>query len=343
MKKRLRIALVHDYIKEYGGAERVLKVLSEMYPSAPIYTAFVVKNSTAHKEFRGKVFRESCLAWLLKHFNLYSPLRFLAPLVWWSMDLRRYDVVITSCSSFFARGFRMRNDAKLFAYCHTPPRYLYGYKTSLGLQKYWIVRVYAYIVNHLLRVFDYWSAMRVDKWIVNSENVKQRVWKYYRKKSDVVYPPIDTKKISQTTGSVNKEDHFLIVSRLVGAKGLIEAAESLSAMNKKLRVVGESVGYSQVKGQLTKHKNVELMGRLSDNKLWAEYAKASGFIALATDEDFGMTVVESIASGTPVLAYRGGGYLESVTEGVSGVFVDSLDGKSIDKGLRKLKKHKWNK
>ncbi|MDP2683578.1 MAG: glycosyltransferase family 4 protein, partial [bacterium] len=135
----MKIAIVHDYIKEFGGAERVLKTFSEMYPKAPIYTAFRVKNSTADKEFKGTKIIESWLAPLLKIWKFYSPLRFLAPLIWKSFDLSKYDLVITSCSWYITRGFKVGKNTKVIAYCHTPPRWLYGYEMSVGFTKYWPV------------------------------------------------------------------------------------------------------------------------------------------------------------------------------------------------------------
>ncbi len=226
----MKVALVHDYIKEFGGAERVLRQLANTYPEAPIYTSFVKNNSACATEFSDRKIIESWWGWLLKNFNLYSPLRFLAPLIWWSLDLREYDLIITSCSSFFARGFRVKDSAVVIAYCHTPPRFLYGYETSINLQRFWIVRVYAVIVNHFLRLFDVWSAKRVDLWIANSENVKKRIEKYYRREAIVVYPPVRVKEIINKSKNIVKEDYFLIVSRLVGAKGIVEAAVTLKKL-----------------------------------------------------------------------------------------------------------------
>lgn len=339
----MKIALVHDYIKEFGGAERVLRTLADMYPEAPIYTAFRVQGSSCDREFADRKIIESPWAWLIKHGNLYSPLRFLVPLIWGSIDLSEYDLVITSCSSYFARGFKIGKKTKVLAYCHTPPRFLYGYETSIDLRKYWIVRVYAVVVNHFLRVFDLWSSKQVDKWIVNSVNVQKRVWKYYRKESEVIYPPVEVEKLMKSSEGVVKEDYFLIVSRLVGAKGLVEAATAASHLGFKLKIVGEAVGFSQIENQLKKIQGVELLGRLSDGKLREMYAKALGFIALAKDEDFGITPVESMSSGTPVIAYNGGGFKETVVDGVTGIMIDGVDEKSIELGMKKFLKINWNR
>jgi glycosyltransferase involved in cell wall biosynthesis len=342
----MKVALVHDYIKEYGGAERVLRTLADMYPKAPIFTAFRIKGSTCDKEFAGREIVESWLAPLLKVWLLYSPLRFLTPLIWRSFDFSDYDLVITSCSWYLTRGFKVGPKTKVVAYCHTPPRWLYGYETSVGFTKYWPVKVYSAIVGHFMRIYDFRSAQTVDAWIANSKNVAERIEKFYRKDSRVIYPPVDVEKIVQVSKGIKRENYFLIVSRLAGAKGLEEAARSFrNQTNYKLKIVGESHGFSDVENKLKELSggNVELLGRIDDVSLYHQYAKAKGFIALAKDEDFGMTVVESQAAGTPVIAFNGGGFKESIIDGVTGVLIDNTDEKTIEKAIEKFNKVKWDK
>ena len=341
----MRIALVHDYLSDFGGAERVLKVLSEMYPEAPIYTAFYKEGTVVAKEFSGKTVIESKWAWLLKRGNLYSPLRFLLPWIWGGMDLSAYDLVITSCSGYIARGFRMRADARLIAYCHTPPRFLYGLQTSFDWQRHWYTRMYAAVVNHFLRVFDAESAQRVDRWLVNSENVRARVKKFYRRTATVVYPPVEVEKIKMSAKGVDKEDYFLIVSRLVGAKGLEEAALAAHKLGFDLWIAGEEGGIAGISQRLLMlgSGSVRLLGRVDDNELYKLYAGAKGFIALARNEDFGMTVVEALAAGTPVLAYAGGGFLETVRDGETGVFITKTTVDEIGRGMRRLEEISWSK
>jgi glycosyltransferase involved in cell wall biosynthesis len=369
----MKIALVHDYLKEYGGAERVLMALSEMYPKAPIYTAFKVSNSTAGKEFANKDVRENWLAPLLKIGKLYSPLRFLTPLVWRSFDLSEYDVVITSCSWYITRGFKIGPKTKVIAYCHTPPRWLYGYETSVGFTKFWTVRLYSAIVGHFMRMYDFATAQKpdrdlfkskskiysgVDLFIANSINVQKRIEKFYRRKSVVVYPPVDVEKIIKKTRksklvTQKLDNYFLIVSRLVGAKGLEEAAKAFGQFkfkskkkkSYKLRIIGEAAGYSDVAENLKRLSggNVELLGRIDDISLYHQYSGAVGFIALARDEDFGMTPVEAQAAGCPVIAYNGGGFKESVVDGVTGVLINDTDEKTIKAAVQRLENINWDR
>ena len=352
----MKIALVHDYLREFGGAERVLKTLTEIYPKAPIYTAFSVKDSTAEKEFKDSKTIESWLAPLLKIGKLYSPLRFLTPLIWGTMDLSKYDLVITSCSWYITRGFKVGPKTKVIAYCHTPPRWLYGYETSINFQKYWPVKVYAAIVGHFMRMYDFNTAQVVEHWIANSKNVQDRIKKFYRKDSTVIYPPVEIEKIVETTKNLKKQDYFLIVSRLVGAKGLEEAVQAFSKLGGKykLKIIGEAHGYSDVEKRIRNYElgirggrklntNVELLGRINDEKLYKLYAGAKGFIALARDEDFGMTVVEAMAAGTPVVAFNGGGFKETVIDGVTGLLINDTDEKTIAKAIKRFGVIKWNR
>lgn len=344
-KAPLKVALVHDYIKEYGGAERVLKTLSDMYPDTPIYTAFCVKGSTAGKEFRGKKIVESWLSHLLKIWRLYSPLRFLAPAIWGSFDFSDYDLVITSCSWYITRGFKVGPNTKVIAYCHTPPRWLYGYETSVGFTKYWPVKIYAKIVGYFMRKYDHKTAQEINYWIANSQNVAGRIKKFYGKDSIVIYPPIEVEKIKNATKNLKQEDYFIVVSRLVGAKGLEETARVMKNLGINLKIVGESHGFADVEEKLKKLSggHIEMTGRISDEKMYELLGCAKGFIALAKDEDFGMTLVEAQAAGVPVIAYNGGGYKESVIDGKTGIFVNSTDEKTLENAVKKLINTKWNK
>lgn len=341
----MKVALVHDYIKEFGGAERVLKTLSDMYPEAPIYTAFCVKGSTAEKEFRGRKIVESFFSPILKIWRLYSPLRFLTPIIWKSFNLSEYDLVITSCSWYITRGFKVGPNTKVIAYCHTPPRWLYGYETSVGFTKYWPVKIYSKAVGFFMRKYDYKTAQKINYWIANSKNVARRIKKFYGKDSTVIYPPIEVEKIRKATKDLKQEDYLIVVSRLVGAKGLEETARVMENLGINLKIVGESHGFADVEEKLKKLSggNIELTGRVSDEKMHKLLGKAKGFIALAKDEDFGMTVVEAQAAGLPVIAFNGGGYKESVIEGKTGIFVDSTDEKTLEPAVKKLLNIKWNK
>lgn len=331
----MKIALVHDYLIEAGGAERVLKVLSEMYPEAAIYTA-LAKNGTAKEIFEDREILESKWGWFLKIGRFYSYFRFLLPWVWRSIDLREYDIVITSCSGYIARGFKVKDSAKVITYCHTPPRWLYGYDTPTGAQTKWWGQAFMWVVGPFMRYFDYQSAQRVDVWIANSKEVAGRIAKFYRKQAVVVYPPIELQDFRSQKIDPSKEDYYLMISRIVGGKGIKEASTAFKKLGIKLIIVGEVVDKKL-------GKEVESLGRVSEDELADLYSGAKGFVALARDEDFGMTVVESMAHGTPVLAFNGGGYKETVRNGETGVLIEGTDTKSIKNGIERMEQIKWNR
>ena len=235
----MKIAIIHDYLNEFGGAERVLLALTEIWPDAPIYTAFYNKDSEAYKRFKGK---KIITSWVNKipFFDkyLHSPLRFLAPTIWNSFDFSEFDIVISSASWYITKGFGSRGTDRRqpieFCYCHTPPRWLYGYKTSIELQKYWPVRIYAKVVGAFMRLYDFKAAQRVNYFIANSQNVADRIKRIYRRDAKVIYPPVEIPQI----GRVQKEDYYFISSRIVGGKGLELAIKTAASLGIKLKIAG---------------------------------------------------------------------------------------------------------
>ena len=306
----MKIALVHDYIKEFGGAERVLMALHEMFPDAPIYTAFVADGS-AKKEFdkAGAKLIPSWANFILKYKNFHSAFRFLIPLVWESFDFSKYDVVILSSSGYLTKPVRVPKHIKVICYCHTPSRFLYGYDTSIEWKRYPLVNIYGHIVGHFLRLYDWLGAQRVDQFIANSENVARRIEKFYRKKSVVVYPPVEVSKLRATSYALQaKGDYYLVASRLVGEKGLPMVMEAANKLKLELKVVGEKAGlqWENQAIEAKKSDNIEFLGRVSDEKLYKLYAQAKALLVLEKDVDFGITPVEAMAAGTPVIAYKNG-------------------------------------
>src|SRR3989344_4713041 len=189
----MKVALVHDFIKEYGGAERVLEALHEIWSEAPVYTAWCDLESLGpHKEkFKNWEIRVSWAKNLPFFSKLLSPFRIFAPLFFESFNFDDYDLVISSSSPYFGKGIITKPKTVHISYCHTPPRFLYGYKTAMNWRKHWWGNVAGSLVNHYLRIYDFWSAQRVDYFIANSEEVARRIKKFYRRDSAVIYPPID--------------------------------------------------------------------------------------------------------------------------------------------------------
>ncbi len=338
----MRVALVHDYLKEFGGAERVLLALHKMYPKAPIYTAFMTPGSSAAEAFKGAKIVTSWADFLIRYKNLHSVLRFLIPAIWESFvrQLADYDVVILSSSGYLTKPVRIPKSVKVICYCHTPSRFLYGYETQAEWQRYWPVRIYGYLVAHFLRLYDFLGAKRVDQFIANSENTASRIEKFYRKKALVIYPPVEMR-----TAKAKKEKYYLIVSRIVGMKGIDLAMKAANKLGVPLKIAGEMAGLRFLSKDLDKYKskNVEFLGPVSEEEKVRLMSGAKAFLALAQDEDFGMTVVEAMAAGTPVVAYEGGGYLETVVEGQTGTFFSKYTVESLVEAMKRVGKMKVSK
>lgn len=345
----MKVAIVHDYIKEYGGAERVLEALCEIYPDAPIYTAFYKKGSPAWEKFKNK----KIIASWVQHIpffvdKLHSPLRFITPQIWGSFDFSEYDVVIGSASWYVTKGFKKGSKTVEICYCHTPPRWLYGYKTSIEWQKFWPVRMYGMIIGHFMRMYDFKQAQKVDYFIANSEEVKVRINKFYRRDATVIYPPVslsfprrrESKEHRSPIGVGDDKvsDYYLIVSRMVGGKGLDLAVKAAEKMGFKLKIAGVSSGYYTEHENLAKNasKNIEFLGAVTDEELVGLYAGAKAFLALSQDEDFGITPVEAMLCGTPVVAFYGGGYKETVLDGKTGVFFKEPNVESLVIAVKKF-------
>ncbi len=197
----MKVALVHDYIKEYGGAERVLEALHELYPDAPVYTTVYLPQFLGpHRErFSGWEIRESWVRHVPFREKLISPLRIISPLLFKSFDFSEFDVVIVSATgAYMSNAIKLKTQnsklktAKHICYCHTPPRYLYGYQTAREWKKNVLLRILGEVANHFLRLVDFQSAQNVDYFIANSNEVASRIRKFYRRDSTVIYPPVET-------------------------------------------------------------------------------------------------------------------------------------------------------
>lgn len=337
----MKIALVHDYLNEFGGAERVLLALSEMYPKAPIYTIYFKKDSACGEKFKNKKIVESWFSRVPFAYRLISPLRFLVPIVWRSFNFDKYDLVITSASWAVTKG--MAGAKREICYLHTPPRYLYGYDTSRAWRGKWFslfVEAYALVVNHFMRMYDFAQAQKVTYFIANSKNIGRRIEKFYRRRDySVIYPPINIPK--NTKYKILDNKYYLTGGRLTHAKNFDLIIKACKNAGVKLKIFGSGVEEKNLKKLA--NENIEFLGRVSDDELSGLYANARAFIVAQKDEDFGMTPIEAAAYGTPTIAYKAEGYLESVIDGKTGLFFDEPTAESLSSAIKKSKGVSWNK
>lgn len=339
----MKVALVHDYLREYGGAERVLETIHEMFPDAPLYTAYYrPEGLDIHaKKFKNWDIRTSWLQKMPFANKLVSPFRIFAPMMFESFDLKDYDVVLSSSSAvYFAKSVITRPETLHISYIHTPPRFLYGYATSFNYKKRFTTRVGGEVINHLLRLVDYVVSQRPDILIANSKNVQKRIAKFYRRESVIIYPPVDLSEFRiKNQGSKVTSGYFLSLGRLVRGKGTEVSVMACSKLGVSLKVAGTGPELERLKSLAG--PTIEFLGPVSDEERVKLYENAKALILCAEDEDFGITPVEAQAAGTPVIAVKRGGFLETVVEGKTGEFFDEATPESMMKVLEKFDEKKY--
>ncbi|MBP6913104.1 MAG: glycosyltransferase [Candidatus Levybacteria bacterium] len=329
-KTDVKIAIVHDYIKEYGGAERVLEELAKIFPEADIYTSlYIPKFLGPHaKRFKHFKIHTSFLQRFPFKEKLISPFRLIAPLAFMSMNLSSYDAVIVSQTGAYFPNLINKGHAKLICYTHTPPRYLYGYMTARDWKSNKLKLVIGSIMNHFLRIFDFNSSKNVDQFIANSKEVALRIKKFYRKDAVVIYPPVeiadDTKQIIKSQGKQPDKEYYLTGGRLARAKGTDIIVNAFLKNKKPIKIFGKGfAGFeerllSKAKGDGGK-VNIEFLGEITDEEKLRLMENARAFIFASFDEDFGITPVEAMGQGTPVIAYNSGGVQETVIDQKTGL------------------------
>jgi len=344
----MKIALVHDQLQEFGGAERVLIALHDIFPKAPVYTAFV-NQTTAKKNIRDFERWNVVTSWAAKIpfiGKLYSPLRFLAPAIWESFDFSEFDVVMSSSGWYMCKGIKTRSASSgsstrpfHISYVHHPPRYLYGYETAVEWQKYWPVKIYATIVNYFLRRWDYLSSQRPDVLIANSEETKRRIKRIYNRDSRVIYPPVeipDSSKVHKVYKVVKSpnEKYYVTVSRLGKAKHIDLLIQSANINKFNLKIVGKGRELNFLKS--IAGDTVEFVTEADDKKRDELIANARAFLFASVDEEFGIAPVEAMGFGTPVIAYDSGGLRETVIQGENGFLFKELNPQSLYEEVKKL-------
>ena len=326
----MRVAIVHYWLLNRRGGEHVIDGLCRLFPEADIFTLFC-DPATLSPELQGRRITTSFLNPLRRHYRNLLP---LMPMALESFDFRGYDLVVSS-ESGPAKGVILPSGTRHICYCHTPMRYLWdlypAYRNeyvSAGLKR----ALMAPLANYL-RLWDFASAARVDRFVANSENVRNRIWKTYRRESEVVYPPVAVNSFFWKP----PEDYFLIVSELVPYKRIDVAVRHFARTGRRLIVAGGGTEYRKLKALAS--PNIEFAGRVSDEALRELYARCRALL-VPGEEDFGMTPVEALASGKPVIALGRGGVLESVPVGdpEGGIFYDSAEGEDLEHALRRFER-----
>lgn len=339
----MKIALVHDYLKEYGGAERVLEALHEIWPEAPIHTLVYLPRFLGPHQKRLKDWRVKPLlpGWLPLIGKLISPLRLLAPILFSRLDLSKYDLVIVSATGAYNPNLIKTKPGAHFCYYHTPPRYLYGLPTAREWKKYWWFRIPAEIANHFLRLIDFRSAQKVDYFIANSKNTAARIKKFYRKEAQVIYPPVDFPERKTKRYSLDAKPYFLAGGRITRAKRIDLAIEACNQLKLPLKVFGRTfAGYGEELKRMA-GPTIEFLGEIADEEKVDLMAGCQAFIFCNLEEDFGIMPVEVQACGRPVISLRQGGLKESIVEGKTGEFFNEPIVDSLVEVLKKFDPKKY--
>lgn len=331
----MKLAIVVSWLNQYGGAERVLEVLHEMYPSAPIFTSIYWPEALP-PEYRSWDIRVSALNKLplikRKH-QWYLP---FYPLAFEGFDLGEYDVVL-SMPSAFAHGVVTPADTLHICYCLTPARFLWNYHTYVereGIGR--LPRAVLPTFMKSLRLWDRSAAQGVDHFVAISQVVRQRIAKYYRRDATVIYPPVNTDAFAPAD---ERGDYFLVVSRLVPYKRVDLAVRAFSKLGLPLYVVGGGRDAAALRAMAA--PNVRFLGQVSDRELKGYVAGCRALIFPGA-EDFGLTPLEAMAAGRPVIAYAKGGALETVVEGVTGEFFRDQSAESLAEAVSRFDERRYD-
>jgi len=338
----MRVALVYDRVNKWGGAERVLLALHQMFPDAPLYTSIYDRKKTPWANvFDVKTSFLQNFPFAMNH-ELFAT---LMPLAFENFSFEEYELVI-SVTSEAAKGILTKPKTKHICYCLTPTRYLWS-----GYQEYFknpLLRFISKPAVSYLRTWDKIAAQRPDAYIAISKEIQRRMKKYYERESKAVYPPVDikdTKKIGRISPNIlisqypNIGEYFLIVSRLVPYKKIDIAVRAFNILKLPLKIIGVGSELERLKN--IAGSNIEFLGSLTDEELVRYYMGCRSLIFPGL-EDFGLTIIEAQSFGKAIIAFRGGGALETIIEGKTGIFFDEPTAESLLKAVKEFNDIKFD-
>ncbi|MCL4505370.1 MAG: glycosyltransferase [Chloroflexi bacterium] len=310
----MKVAILHDWLNQLGGAEDVLTVLHDLYPSAPIYTSIYDRERMppAWSSWDIRSTWMDRLPGIHRHHQPYMP---LFALTWAGMHIpAEYDLVLSNKSAFCMGA---RAAGRHICYCLTPTRFTFDFASYATREQIpGIMAVVLRMLNVLLRRWEIAASRRVNRFIAISGEVQQRIKTYYGRDSEIIYPPVQVERFNVSHSS---DDFFLIVSRLLPYKRIDLAVETFNQLGLPLVIAGE--GRDRVRLQKMAASNVKLMGRVDDATLRDLLARCRAFVFPGL-EDFGIAPINAMACGKPVIAFAGGGALDTVIDGITGVLFD---------------------
>lgn len=334
--QQAKIAIVHDWLNQLGGAELVLETLVEMFPEAPVFTTIYWREGMPER-YRSWDIHPTWLdraPGIYRHHQMYL---LFYPLAVHSIDVSGYDLVISNKSGF-CHGVRTARDQLHIDYCLTPTRYVWDYDTYVSREEIGpIARVVLRPLMRWLRRWDRRAADGVDYFVAISRDVQQRIARYYARDSTIIYPPVHTERYHPSEAPPS--DYYLIVSRLVPYKRIDLAVRAFTQLRRPLIVVGD--GRDRVVLQRLAGPTVQFTGRLSESQVAHLLMRCRAFVFPGC-EDFGIAPVEAQAAGRPVIAYAGGGALDTVIDGETGVLFPEQTVESLIEAVYRLDKMRFD-
>ncbi|MFH1387347.1 MAG: glycosyltransferase [bacterium] len=318
----MRLAVVHDYLCQFGGAERVISALNEVYPQAPIYTS-IFDETKMPVNFQRMEINTSFMQKIPLVFPLFKALFWLYPLAFERFDLSGYEVILSS-SSAYAKGVKKRPGQLHLCYCYTPMRFVWRYDDYVKREAFpaWLKQVLPFFLEPI-KNWDLKNSAEVDGFIAISKTVADRIKQTYGRDSVIIYPPVETDffRPSKVDG-----DYYLIVSRLNAYKRIDLAVKAFNQLDLPLKIIGDGPDRKTLARQAG--PNIEFLGRLSDIKT-AKYLSECRALVFTGEEDFGIVPLEAMACGRPVIAYNGGGAQETIVSGETGLFFEQQTVQSL--------------
>jgi len=327
--ENMNIALVHDWLTNLAGAERVLLTIKELFPKADIYTSvFDKKGAKSFAKFDIKTSYLQSYPLLKKRRELLVP---LTPGAFESINLSKYDLVISN-TTFAAKGVITKPETVHICYCHTPTRYLWEPEIDPRSSKGFLTGLRQKTAEKL-KIWDLAAADRPDYYFANSKYIRDRIKKYYKRDSKVIYPPVDVNNFNPAKVTSDIKDYYLFVSRLISYKKCDLVIEAFNKLKLPLKIIGR--GPEKTRLQKMAKSNIEFLGYLSDEEMKKYYREARAFV-FAAEEDFGIVPVEAMAAGRPVIAYGKGGVAETVVNGKTGILFPKQTVESLIAAINKF-------
>ena len=336
VKDEMRIAVVHDYFTQLGGAEKVAEELYCLFPEAALF-ATVALPGCMPPRLRDVPVQTSWMQKLPRIQDYYRLYFFLYPFAVSSLDLSDYDLVVSS-SSGYAKGVRTSPHAIHVCYCHTPMRWVWNYQSYASRESFGLgQRTFLPMFIRGLQRWDEAASRQPDHFVANSRAVAERIRRVYQRSAEVIHPPIETERFHLSHS--RPEDYYLVLSRLVPYKRIDLAVQACTQRGKRLLVIGDGPDRQSLEAMAG--SSVSFLGRASDEEVEHHVARCRALL-FPGEEDFGMAPVEVAAAGRPTIAYRAGGALETIIENVTGIFFDYQTPESLGDAIETFERLEWS-